>query len=648
MLSGYGAMNHTKKNGAGHLKDKYEHFAKEWQDAIPFVPKGAGLVFQPQLNSTSISISNIRVIQRGGAGFAAGSQEKLAPDQVDVSFGNRDEMRGRAPMISDGILKITGLEMPLDFPVTRVAQIVFPSIQGYSSRSEARQIQAEISGSGVISFALERWGEKAVSGRSEIFGAVSFDPRSIRKIKFDTGNDSGAGVWARTVPDEFTELDLATREPESRGPGGVKAIVPMDTLQLTNGDRLRGTLNVIDPKQQVRWTSPQVVGAIDFVPESVRAVQLGQRPTPSLPAEGQWRIWLTNGEFFEGQILRLTAEQLVLETWYAGVVEIPRSRIQRISSKLPFAKAKFEGPTSLEGWTIGSVSSVTNGGQWSYRDGAFYASRAASIARNVELPDSARMEWDLRWSDTLYIAVALYADQLQPIDLLNKEAAAPFGGFYSLQIYNVAGMVRLLAVTKTNTTPDLGQASVPSLVQTNAGHFEVLVSKPRQTIAILIDGKLVKEWKETNGFIGAGTGIRFVHQGQGTVKLSGFRVSDWDGQYEEMLLGTPESKEDRLKLLSGEEFTGQWRGLANGIVSFRAANGNPIDTPIERVKYLDFAGEKLDWNKAETINARGYLWNGSTIGLQLEDWRDDRVKASSSSFGSATFLRAAFRRIEFF
>ena len=629
---------------------------KEWHDSIPFTPRGDGLVFQSQ-SDTPISISNIKVTLGNAASSWVGQFGKLAsdpepvrlaPDQVSVFLANRDELKGRAPEVSNAVFKVSFLDMPIEFPLRRISQLVFPSEADPIRLTTSKQVQAQMAGGGAISFELERWGENAMAGRSEIFGKVELNPRSIQQLRFEPDRDAERGAVLKPAEDEFSHLDYALDEFGGAPLAEAEARALPDYLLLKNGDRLRGALESIRPGQSFLWQSPRIAGSIDFAPDAVRSVELGKPAGPIIPASGQSRVWLTTGEMLEGNLTRWTPDQLTLDTWYGGELTIPRARVQRLHSKLALAPPSFEGPVGLERWTMGLVSSVPNSGLWSYRDGAFYARKAASIGRNVGLPDVARIEWDLRWSDTLYIAVALYADQLQPIDLLNKDSAAPFGGFYSLQIHNAAGLVKLLAVTRENSTPDLGQASVLSLVRTNAAHFEVLVNKPRQTIAIAIDGNFVKEWKETNGFIGLGTGMRFVHQGQGAVKLTGFRVSPWDGQYEEKPVLTPQSKEDRLKLFDGREFLGEMQTVGEGVLRFRADDGKLIEVPMPQVKIVEIGGEKLDWSKPDEINVRATFWNGRSIGLALEEWRGDQLKARSPSFDTATFRRAAFKRIEFF
>jgi hypothetical protein len=59
----------------------------------------------------------------------------------------------------------------------------------------------------------------------------------------------------------------------------------------------------------------------------------------------------------------------------------------------------------------------------------------------------------------------------------------------------------------------------PGFSQKSSAHIEVRANKAKNLVALLIDGSLVKMWIDTQEFVGQGTGIRIVHQGQGASKI---------------------------------------------------------------------------------------------------------------------------------
>jgi hypothetical protein len=312
----------------------------------------------------------------------------------------------------------------------------------------------------------------------------------------------------------------------------------------------------------------------------------------------------------------------------------------------PERKPLFIGPSADEGWTHGKVSTaVTEAGQWTYRDGAFYATRAASVARDLKLPDVASIQFDFTWKGMLYVAVAIYTDYLQPVNLSTKDTEPDFSGFYSLQLNNYSA--NLLSVKKLDPLKYLGQVAAPTLSQKNSAHIELLASRPKRQVALLIDGALVKIWQETEDFAGKGTGMRFVHQGQGSIKLSNIRVSEWDGQFDEKKTNPPDSKTDLVKLRNGDKLTGDVEAIREGKLAITVAGGNRVTVPIERVKQVELAGAKAGVAPENPANVRAYFRGGGSVTFRLEKWDGGGAAANSPNFGKGTFNPAAFEWVEF-
>ena len=140
---------------------------------------------------------------------------------------------------------------------------------------------------------------------------------------------------------------------------------------------------------------------------------------------------------------------------------------------------------------MGEVNTAQlDGGQWAYRNGSFYATKAASIARMVGMPDRMQLEFDLEWKGSLNIAVALYTDYLQPVSLAEKDSEPDFGGFYSLQLTSYA--VNVLMVKQKEPLQYLGMTQTPVFRQGTKAHVDVRTNKADQSISLLVNGKLIK------------------------------------------------------------------------------------------------------------------------------------------------------------
>jgi hypothetical protein len=438
----------------------------------------------------------------------------------------------------------------------------------------------------------------------------------------------GIAVAAEVRPDGRPSAGKSTRE----------------ALLFRNGDLLYGALKSIIPGDGILWHHPDADAPILFLPDNVKEIHFPPFPRPSATTPNTCRIQLGNHDELEGDMTGFDQEKAVLRTWYAGEITIPRTMIRSLVPVPPEGAVVYEGPTGLEGWTLGKVVSVVgDAGQWRYRNGAFYATNAASIARRFDLPEVAVVEFDLAWKGVFQLAVALYTDYLQPINLANKDTEPEFGGFYSLQLNSFSANV--LPVKKNDPLRYLGQISVPAFNQKNSAHIEVRCSKPKRTVILLVDGQMLKQWVDTEEFAGQGTGLRFVHQGQGKVKLSNLRIAAWDGQMDEKPTVSPEANQDVVRLRNGDKASGQVESILDGKVAV-ATGATTLLIPLNRVKHVEFAAGRVERPDEPKGSVRAVFNRGGTVTFLLEKWEAGKVLGVSPNFGRLAFDAAAFSRLE--
>lgn len=427
--------------------------------------------------------------------------------------------------------------------------------------------------------------------------------------------------------------------------GAQSVSAPRQALGFRNGDLLYGQLVSIDPAGGVRWRHVDAAEPIQFSTANLTMIQLGRRGAPLVKAPYRCLVRLNNLDELEGSVTSLDAGELVLDTWYAGRLNIPRAQVQSITPKSESLNLVYEGPAGLEGWTMGKVNpAVGQTGTWRYRDGAFYATDAASIARDLKLPPMAALEFDIVWRGSLNVAVALYTDYLQPVSLRAKEQEPDFGGFYSLQMNSQ--YVSMLLVKKLDPLKHLGQAIVPVFQHKNSAHITVKMHRAQAAIYLLVDGQLVKQWVDPEGFGGAGTGVRLVHQGQGSLKLANLRVTEWDGRFDEPPPPNANPTADFALLLNRDKVSGTLQRIQDGKATFATA-GTTLDIPLQRVMQIEMAANKTARAEGRPAAIRAWFAGRGSLTFELERWDDKRVTATSPNFGRAQFDPGAFTRIEF-
>jgi hypothetical protein len=418
---------------------------------------------------------------------------------------------------------------------------------------------------------------------------------------------------------------------------------PPDSLLFRNGDLLYGELLAIDAPTAVRWRHPDAAGPIEFKPDSIAQIDFPAPKNSTAHSNNACRLLLADGDLLEGSLVSCDREALVLQTWYAGRLNIPRASLQSLDFISP-SPGVFAGITGLDGWTQGATVAAFPGesGQWAYRNSAFYADKPASIARDLKLPDVAEIQFDLAWKGSLNFAVAFYTDSLQPILLPLKDQGPGFGGFYSLRFQNSA--VALWPIKKNDNFLRLGQLLVPSIMDNDRLRVDLHVSKPQHKIALFLDDTLVKEWDDPEGFIGEGTGMRFVQNPGGVIKLSHLRITQWDGLFADE--ASPDMTHDAFWPENGAKVTGDIESIANGKMAVGTTNG-PVEIPLTELKAIDFAHRQTTPPQTQAATVRATFAQGGGLTFILESWRPNEMIIRSADFGKAKINPAAFTRLQF-
>ncbi|MBU6402206.1 MAG: hypothetical protein KGS61_17950 [Verrucomicrobia bacterium] len=419
-----------------------------------------------------------------------------------------------------------------------------------------------------------------------------------------------------------------------------------ESVLLRNGDLLYGMLDAIDPQTGIRWRRPDVAEPIDLEAEAVAEIQFPLRAASETRLTNACRVHLVNQDEFQAGLVAINANRLEVKTWYAGSLTLARTNVDWIQPLATGPALIYAGPTGLDGWTVGKVTApALESGTWHYRNGAFYAIQAASIARDLHLPPTASVQFDLAWKGAPHLAIAIDTDYLQPVRLQARDLEPDFGEFYSLML--TFSMADVLVVDKHDPLRSLGQVYVHAFDQKTSAHIEIRASKPRHSVALLVDGALIKQWVDPQSFAGDGTAMRFVHQGSGAAKLSNLRVTEWDGQLDENPTRPAALQEDLTRLRNGDKVAGRVESLRADKLAV-ANPTTPLTIPWSRIKLIQLAQTNPGVAHAPPPGAvRAFFSDGGHITVRIDKWDAAGVAVSSPLFGKARFDPLAFDRLQF-
>lgn len=427
--------------------------------------------------------------------------------------------------------------------------------------------------------------------------------------------------------------------------GAVSTEPSDDHIWFANGDHLHGQLVSIDPSNGVVWKHNSISDTIVFPISTVAKISLGERPQQTLTPNNPCRLRLINQNELEGNLIAFSENDITLETHYAGKLVIPKRRIDSITPFVPNPRIIYEGPTSIDGWTVSS--SPVEGAQpasWRYSNGAFITTQSGSIARDLKLPDMASIEFDVAWQNYMSIAIALYANTLFPIQLAEKDNGPDFGAFYSLQVnFNT---VNLMMIKKGVPLNSMGIGFLPGIERKTSAHFMIRVNKPERTIYFFIDGNLVKMWQDPAEFAGSGTCIRIVNQVACPLKISNIVVSHWDGRTDTPTNKIDNAKTDFIFLINNDSVSGKIKAFKNNKFIVQAAFGE-VEVPFNRISQIHFS--MLEREPAPNFKPDfiAFFKKRGSLSLNLERWENGKIIATNPIFGSAAYDLSAFKLLIF-
>ena len=455
----------------------------------------------------------------------------------------------------------------------------------------------------------------------------------------ETTAEEAQGVSASTA---------TTDEPATVAIPDLKPATPplsKDMLLLVNGDQLSGMLQTFQQPGKTFWNRSDIDVPFEFDSETLDEIVLGDRPKGTALPRERMRLQLANGDNYTGDWVGLDAEFLTIDTPFSGRLKVPRQHWQWAEFMHSDTQFIFEGPKGLEGWTMGKVTTKElDGGDWAYRNGAFYALKAASIARIIGMPDRMRMEFDMEWKGSLNLAVALYTDYLQPVSLADKDLEPDFGGFYSLQLTSYA--VNVLMVKQKEPLQYLGMTQTPIFRQSEKAHIDVRTNKADNSISLLVNGKMVKRWVDQGGFAGMGKGIRLVHQGQGALRVSNIKIREWDGRFEAPPANRPQATQDLLTLRNGDKLVGNL--VEASVDSLQFKMGETITAiGLEEVEKIEIGGIQDTVRPVRKGEVNATLVGGGNLQFLLRGIGGDLIHGSSDIYGPIDMKLSAFEKLDF-
>jgi len=407
-----------------------------------------------------------------------------------------------------------------------------------------------------------------------------------------------------------------------------------DLLRFANKDSLHGSFLAVD-KDGVHFKSLEAKDPIVFQTANLSDVRLDSHKPPANATQPTQAVTLTNNDELPGTLVSMDDKSLVLDTWYAGKLTIPRAMIKGITPLKTGGGTLYEGPTGMEGWVLGNNGNRVK--SWSYRDGALISTSYGTIGRDMKLPDVASIAFDVVSRGQAQLQVGIYCDQ-----------ADNFGNCYMFQINNNYIYLQRYSRNGMNMVGEQQPVMLRgAMMRSDKLHLDIRVSKPAKTIWLYVNGNMLKQWTDPGEFAGTGTKMIFSSQQGMYAKISGIKVSSWDGKPEDdSTASTVKSKEDSIKMANSDRVSGKLKKIEDGKAIFASSYAD-LTIPLDRIEQIDMSSDGADQAKKNADDVRAYFADRGSITIELQSWDEKKVTASSPNFGTAVFSPDAFQRVQF-
>ena len=471
-------------------------------------------------------------------------------------------------------------------------------------------------------------------------------------------------TFAEIVIKPVRSPSVSTNKPGIIVPGPNGGTVTMaqkpQVIEFLNGDTLQGTFVGFNSKEGIKWRHPAAKSDIEFDSDSVSRILLYPRVSTKVSGKQNCRVTLRTGEELFGELIELNEGHLLLGAWFSrSSLRIPRDKILSIAPGGQAGNTIYAGPKNLDGWTgrnlkvnvnqniqnrRGGLGLVPNDGfarrvggraGWQFSKESFTATMSGSqIGRKVKYADKTNIEFDLSWRGSFNIAIHLYSDKM--------EQYGSNGYIVGLSNYNCY----LIRSTAKQGHNNIGNVNLPQEFRNKTkGRISIRVDKKNNSVTLLMNDRIIQQWRDSAGFVGKGDVLMFLSQGQAMLKISKINITEWDGKMPTPGGDEREVDEDLLRG-SDSDISGKVVGIDNGEVKFKASFAE-LNMPLEKVTLIRFAGKEKEKTKLGVGDVKVTLSGGGDLYFRLERWSADKITGISPMFGSVDFRPSAFSSVEF-
>jgi hypothetical protein len=273
---------------------------------------------------------------------------------------------------------------------------------------------------------------------------------------------------------------------------------------------------------------------------------------------------------------------------------------------------------------------------WAMEGGAMVSSgRGNLIGRELKWPRTSDLSFDFEWTNRPGMDVIFCSDKLREYNAFNG---------YKLRISQTSVyLYRYTSAGAAFNTVNLGLARINLPTGRRKLNLSVRINQNKATISMLQDGRLVKTWRDPNGFAGKGGVLSFYPQSVELQKISNLRLREWNGLLPSG--GGPKAsnvKQDLVQFANGDSLSGKITGIKEGNLIITTTFGE-VPAPLVKVSNIIFSKK----NATPANTSIFYLYGVGRLAGKLISWDADAVTIESPTLGRLKLKPEVISHIQF-
>ncbi|MDB6149314.1 MAG: hypothetical protein JWQ44_762 [Chthoniobacter sp.] len=422
------------------------------------------------------------------------------------------------------------------------------------------------------------------------------------------------------------------------------------SLVFANGDQLNGLLETLSGSAGLQWRVAKSEPPVVVQLPQVAGVRLGLA-SAEMPARRGVAARFRNGDLLFGNIVRLDAERLVLDTASAGQVSVPRDQVQMLYLGKGGEPPILHGAVEPAAWQLGVTANqqplavsladaASQARNWRYFDGTFspltLAVRAPSPYAGAgsltlgrmfpAMPEMVEFSFEVQFA--------------QPPSFMSAQLFFDLGvPGYMLQLQPNSGSIYDMGPRAAGRGITPQQFQIPATGKERPlRKVRILADRVSGRLNVVIDGEVVAKFTRKPGerSRNLGRAVSVGVQAGTPCSFSNLWLAPWNGRMPDSNAVTGHS----LLLANGDETAGILESVSPETTRFTSDVG-VLEVPTERVSIIDLGGQAPSPSK----HSRVRLTDGSSVSVEAYRLENGTVHCESALAGSLQIPRTAVQEI---